>query len=236
MNKRHDVEKAGRKGREHKKSVRLLCALGELGTRARVRPTGPKRGRMMGSPRDQQPWMDVPAMLWDLAKEYWDSGRDEDILILMDNMDGLDWVWRHRKILRDRDTYEKSLLHAYSACRVNWCHIPLLNLRYLFSLADQHKMILAADPLPDQETFTLYRGVAGRGKYRRVSGISWTSDITTAEFFAARFKDRGDPAVYRIKVSRDSIFARLHESYRNENEYLVPSDDIRPKRLKEDSE
>lgn len=30
MNKRHDVEKAGRKGRGHKKSVRL-CALGELG-------------------------------------------------------------------------------------------------------------------------------------------------------------------------------------------------------------
>jgi len=173
-------------------------------------------------------------MLWDQAKEYWDAGEDDNILICMDNMDGLEWVSRHLDILIDRGTYEKSLLHAYSACRLNWCHYSLLDLRYLFSLADRNKMLLAADPLPDEQIFTLYRGVSGKGKYRRVSGISWTSDISTAKFFAARFKFE-NPAVYRIQVSRAKIFARLHESYRTENEYLVSFlDGTRPKRVKED--
>jgi len=181
-----------------------------------------------------EPWMDVNPMLWDQARESWDNGRDDEILLCMDNMEGLDWVWQHRNILRDRGTYEKALLEAYSRCRVNWCHISLLDLKYLFTLADKNKMLLVGDPLPDQQIFTLYRGVSGKGKYRRVKGISWTSDLTIAAFFAQRYKDKlEDPAVYQIKVARETIFARLHESCRNENEYLVPFlNDIRPKRLR----
>ena len=97
-----------------------------------------------------EPWMDVNPMLWDQARESWDNGRDDEILLCMDNMEGLDWVWQHRNILRDRGTYEKALLEAYSRCRVNWCHISLLDLKYLFTLADKNKMLLVGDHQPDQ--------------------------------------------------------------------------------------
>jgi len=169
-----------------------------------------------------EPWQDVdqhPALIAQ-AKEYWLNKKDEAILTFMDNMVGLEWVGRHLHRFTERGTYEKVLLAAWSACRVNWSHYPIEYLRILFAIADREKMVSLGDPLPKHETFTLYRGVTGTGRRRRVSGISRTSDPQVATWFAKRFT--GEPAVYRITVNREMVYARLHESGRHENEYIVP--------------
>ena len=103
----------------------------------------------------------------------------------------------------------------------------------MFDLADHEKLIQAGDPVPDQETFTVYRGVGGNGRARRVNGYSWTSSFDTAVWFAKRAKLFGlnDPAVFTVTVPRETIMACCNE--RDEREYLLRLPlPVKPKRVK----
>lgn len=51
----------------------------------------------------------------------------------------------------------------------------------------------------------VYRGVSGAGKQRRVDGLSWTTELACACWFALRY-DLPDPAVYTARVSIDEVF------------------------------
>ena len=82
---------------------------------------------------------------------------------------------------------------------------------------NREKFLAAGDPLPNSIP-TLYRGVAGIPKYRHVRGISWTSDVEMAKWFATRF-GLVKPAVYYIEnIDPSLVWAHDNDA---ESEYLV---------------
>src|SRR5262249_11666432 len=80
---------------------------------------------------------------------------------------------------------------------------------------------------PGPGPFTLYRGVAGRGRARRVRGISWTADPDTASWFAYRYSGHlfglsnalESPAVFRGIFDEPDILAYIND--RNEEDFIV---------------
>ena len=85
--------------------------------------------------------------------------------------------------------------------------------------------------MPGPGPFELFRGVAGRGRARRVRGFSWTASEKTAEWFADRAGEWGlhDPAVFRMEVNADNVFAYCNE--REEQEFIVDHSALKkPKR------
>jgi hypothetical protein len=137
----------------------------------------------------------------------------------------LDLLAANVPLLKELDLYERGLLDALIASRTNnYVHrdkIPLL-----IEHADRAKLLAAGDPLPGPGPFLLYRGVAGRGSARRVRGLSWTASLDRARFFARRYPELHDPAVFRVTVSAEHVLAYTNE--RKEEEFLV----ILPKRTR----
>jgi hypothetical protein len=89
----------------------------------------------------------------------------------------------------------------------------------MFTRADRTKLRAAGDPLPGAGPFTVYRGVAGRGPARRVRGLSWTDDVEKAAWFAQRLPGLSDPAIYRVIVEGNEVFACNFG--RGEREFIV---------------
>ena len=88
------------------------------------------------------------------------------------------------------------------------------------------------DTLPDGKHFTLFRGVAGNGKNRRIKSFSWTDSPYIAAWFAKRYTGLEDPAVYEITVQRNQILAFSNE--RKESEFILQLPlTVKPKRLEE---
>jgi hypothetical protein len=168
----------------------------------------------------------IPERLRDQARELFIAG--ESFLCLADNTAGLWLVQVNALWLLRRGIYEQTLLHAMSDTRTNHRRVSMEWFRNLFFIADKSKLLAAGDPLPSSGPFTLYRGVAGRGRARRVRGVSWTGNIENAIWYAKRFQggdepdpELADPAVFKVVVEAKHVMARLDASYRNEDEYLV---------------
>lgn len=162
----------------------------------------------------------VDSVLHERALQKWQRGKDDSILCLMDNLKCLFFVNHNLPRLIARGTYEKCLISAFIGTRTNNGNWTQKDLEYFFSLANRRKLLMAGDKLPDGDEFILYRGVAGIGNKRRIRGISWTSDLERAKWFANRWKEfLPNPAVYMIKVKRDQILAYCND--RNENEFLI---------------
>lgn len=53
------------------------------------------------------------------------------------------------------------------------------------------------------ETMTLYRGCTPE----RLNGMSWTTDLKTAQWFAKRFGDEGE--VYQIEIPSEFVLAKI---------------------------
>lgn len=155
------------------------------------------------------------------ALKKWERGREDYILaVMMSNEIELNFVVDNMHRLIARGTYEKCLLSAYISTRTNHSHWHKKNLEMLFMLANKQKLLMAGNKLPDSNEFILYRGVSGTGHKRRIRGISWTSDIDRAKWFANRMAELfGNPGCYNINVKRNHILAYCNE--RNENEFLI---------------
>jgi hypothetical protein len=102
-------------------------------------------------------------------------------------------------------------------------------------LADRAKFLAAGDELPGPGPFTVYRGVAGCGKARRIRGLSWTLSLQRAAWFANRFR-LADPAVYRLTADDAQVLAYLNTRYRNEEELLILVGETKPVRCLADVE
>jgi len=120
---------------------------------------------------------------------------------MADNVHGVALVWRNQGVLKVQGAYEPALLSAWIDTRTNHHYVPRWVVDDLFRSADRERLRAAGDPLPSVGPFTLYRGVSGRGRARRVRGISWTSSLEKAIWFAHRFASLGDPAVFRLVVA-----------------------------------
>src|SRR5262245_48976710 len=103
-------------------------------------------------------------------------------------------------LLRSLGLYEAGLLDAYTTHPASNRQIPARWLRQLFTMADRATLRAAGEPFPGPGPYTLYRGVAGGPKDRRVRGLSWTLDQEKAWWFARRWSFLADPAVYRLTV------------------------------------
>jgi len=146
-------------------------------------------------------------------------------------------VWQNINELKIRGLYEEALLFAFTSARVNNHHWPLDVLIRLFKLADRDCLRAAGDPLRGPGPFTIYRGVAGRTRARRIRGLSWTGSLERAQWFAERGEYFGfaDPAVYQVTVDADAVLA--YDNGRNEQEFIVMlPGSVKPVRVKEKEE
>ena len=176
-------------------------------------------------------WLEpIPLELRESAVAALGRGDVMEFLMRADNEDGLELVSRNYTFLRDSGLYESALLEAWTSCRTNWSRYRLFDLMWLFAVADRQKLREAGSPIPKQISFVAYRGVAGKGKRRRVSGLSWTESAETAQWFAARYEWLADPAVYQVRFRNENIVAYLNT--RDEQEYILRTDGLRPRRLR----
>jgi hypothetical protein len=166
-------------------------------------------------------WLDpIPPVLHEMARQAIKEGDGIRFLCLASNESGVVLVSNNAELLLERGTYEAALLHAITATRTNNHRIPRSCLKNLFRLADRAKLLAAGDPLPGAGPFTLYRGVAGKPSDRRVRGISWTGTLERALWFANRYPELGNPAVYKAEVEALHVLAYVG-SHRGEDEYVV---------------
>ena len=174
--------------------------------------------------------LEDPSIL-EMAMESWKEGDVVGVLEMMSNELSMGFVIDNWPLLKKIGKYEEALLHAYQSIRTNYSTWSMDLLRILFMQADIEKLRKVGDPIPDQETFILYRGVSGVGRKRRVSSLSWTESPNTAAWFAKRY-GLPDPAVFMVTVPKESIMACSFD--RNEREYLLRLPlPVKPKRLKE---
>lgn len=161
----------------------------------------------------------VPSALREHALDAYDAGNAMGILITMSNAGGLAFVCDNSRALRAKGIYEEALVYAYTGVRTNWSSWSLETIHMMFILADRAKLLAAGSPLPPGEQFTLYRGVAGVGRARRCSGMSWTNDRDRARWFATRLSHLPGPAVHETIVSASEIYC--YYTGRDENDFIV---------------
>ena len=141
-----------------------------------------------------------------------DEGDPAKFLLPASNEWHLNLVSMNQGALLKRGIYESALLSAFINTRTSNRRWPLNTLRLLFKIANRDRLLAAGDPLPGPGPFTIFRGVAGKGRARRVRGFSWTALREKAQWFAERLTF-ADPAVFQVTVGVDDVLA-----YRNERD------------------
>jgi hypothetical protein len=140
------------------------------------------------------------------------------VLILMSNTCGIDFIWDNLFLLKEDGLLEKAFVFAWDGSRVNWCHVPQWMLNFTVSQCSRDRLRSLGDPIPDGETFTLFRGISGNGPARRKRGLSWTGDFEKAKWFAVRFPHLAVPAVIQATIPRECVL--FYTNSRQENEFI----------------
>jgi hypothetical protein len=161
----------------------------------------------------------IPVGLREAAVAALDREDVVGFLTKASNDAGLSLVAKNVGELTERRLYEPALLHAWVGTRTNHIRCPMRVIRGLFEAADRERLRASGDPMPGEGPFTVYRGVAGRGPARRVRGISWTASLERAIWFARRYPNLADPAVYQLDVPQDAVLACVDD--RQESEFLL---------------
>ncbi|HWG41297.1 MAG TPA: hypothetical protein VN688_00820 [Gemmataceae bacterium] len=158
----------------------------------------------------------VHPALHEQARGAFDAG---DVMLLliscMDRQMQLGFVVDNIVTLKKRGIYEPCLLEAFTNAKTNFYNWSDIVLSFLFRTADRKRLLESGDLLPEQETFRLYRGVAGVGRWRRPRGFSWTLSLDVACWFAVRF-DLANPAVMSVEVPRDTVLAYMNDRHEEE--------------------
>jgi hypothetical protein len=134
---------------------------------------------------------------------------------LMHGASQLDLAIKNAGALQKRGVWEKAVIYAYTREAAD--RRPLSSLRWILESVDRERLLEAGDPLPGPGPFVIYRGIANG---RRVSGPSWTSNLTLAAIFAAIAPGR-DPAVYVTTVPAADVFF-----YKFNNECVTEYPDV----------
>ncbi|GAB4371902.1 MAG: hypothetical protein Kow00128_20250 [Deltaproteobacteria bacterium] len=171
------------------------------------------------------------------ANEALEERDGVGFMVLVGNERRVEHLFDNLHLLRDRGMYESALHETYTS---QWTN-PALRLpvphhvwRFFFSIADRDRLRACGDPLPGPGPFTLYRGVSGRGKARRVKGFSWTGRQDVARWFAGLMaygdgRNLPDPAVFVATVPESAVL--FYTDGRNEEEYVIFPDGINPRRV-----
>jgi hypothetical protein len=129
------------------------------------------------------------------------------------------------KLLELRGMCESALTEAvFSGGRSNpkW---GMGVLEKLFASLNRKKLLTCGDPLPEAQTFVLYRGVSGTGQQRQIRGLCWTSSFDVACWFADRSRDFGDPGVYSAVISRNDVY--VYSRRHGREDFLVRPRSVR---------
>jgi hypothetical protein len=165
-------------------------------------------------------WLDpIPVGLRERALTAWQSGNWRSFLSGASHDYWLELVLMNTPEFLKRGCYENALAYAYGGGRTTQANFSSKVLREMFVLADRARLLDAGEPLPSQGPFTLYRGVAGPAKQRRIRGFSWSGSIMAAAWFAWRFEFLGTPALYKATVCKKDIL--FYTNDRKEDEYIV---------------
>lgn len=151
-----------------------------------------------------------------------DSDIEEFLCRWFSSTDRLDFVLDHRAELMRYGLFEQGLFSSWIGARTNVRNWRGRFAQYIFGRCDRDRLLAAGQPLPGSGPFVLYRGVGGKGAARRKRGISWTSSLAKARWFAAWYADRfelPDPTVYRTVVGEKEVLAFSND--RQEEEFLV---------------
>ena len=166
----------------------------------------------------------------ELELEHLRKGLDDGdvglLLLHVPNHCKMAFVFDNFIQLKDRGLYEECLLDAYRMANTNLHNWQQSVLEFMFRHADRKILREYGDPIPGKAPYTLYRGVAGKGRARRLRGLSWTSSFDTAKWFAKRFTEFGleNLAVIMAEVPDEYVLA--YDNGRNEQEFicLIPDD------------
>jgi hypothetical protein len=155
--------------------------------------------------------------LHELAKEAFKIGDYGRLLPLCDGQKSrLIFVADNVEVLKNRDIYEPCLLMAYTTPRTNFHDWRSSFIRCLFDAANSEKLRAAGDPVPDQASLRIYRGIAGEN-CRRPRGWAWTLSLDVACWYAMRY-DLNNPTVLTSVI--DSSDVRAYSNRRNEFEVI----------------
>ncbi len=165
-------------------------------------------------------WLDpIPLSLRAQALFAFEDGQVEGFLRLADSEQRLALVVHNR--LLQKQLYEVALLDAFLGTGTNHHRWSLAQLRFLFAVADRTRLRAINDPLPGGGPYTVYRGVAGHGRVRRIMGVAWTGSLERARKFAEGYVGRlPNPAVYCVVVDEPHVLYYANQLKR-EQEFLV---------------
>lgn len=144
---------------------------------------------------------------------------------------GLPLLWFNAEHFQQLGLFEQALLYAFTATRTNK-YGPEEELDIMFHWADRKRLRDAGQPLPGTGPFTLYRGVAGIGRYRKVYGYSWTPSLESAQWFASRARacyGLCKPGVYRITATEDDVLAHINDG--QQEQFIVHPGNVRKPQL-----
>lgn len=149
------------------------------------------------------------------------------LLAYLNNTEHLDFVFQNMRVLRDVGLYEEALVFAFSSTRTNNAKWNEDVLEFMFRFGDGQRLRNCGAALPSGSTFTIYRGVSGHGRARRIRGFSWTDSLDAACWFALRF-GLANPAVFQATVTSDDVLVFIED--RKEREFVLQPE--KPTRLK----
>lgn len=169
----------------------------------------------------------VPTQMRNEAKMQFDEGNVAALLETIPERDRMKFVLRNTGTLLQRGIYEQALACAFANSRTNFAACPPSAIRTAFERAERAKLLAAGDPLPPGDGFTVYRGVAGVRRQRRLPGPAWTDDLETAKGYARGGAAAGlpDPTVLVATVRREDV------SYYSQNDRTFVAFVDKPKRL-----
>lgn len=162
----------------------------------------------------------IPDVLRDQAVEAIDAGDVEGWLSKASNDVSTYIVAHNMEPLRERELLERAVVQAMQMIRGNNHHL-YGRLDALFSGCDRARLLAVGDPLPGVGPWTLYRGVGGLGRARRLRGYSWTADREVAEWFARRAHLNGLSAPAVVSATAHAGDVLFYTNAREEREFVL---------------
>lgn len=157
----------------------------------------------------------IPEQMRHLAMEAWEQGDALGITCLAGHADRGQLLFDNIQQFRKAGIYEKALFKTF----IHGPTMPPDNWQFLFSFADLEKLHACGGPVP---TFnmTVFRGVNNCRQRRWIRGPSWTSNPSTAAWFASRFTfPDANPALYSVCVRPEHVLFVTND--RSEEEVVV---------------
>lgn len=158
-----------------------------------------------------------PALAQQAIRAFQDGDPLSFVSVGVSGHGALALVFDNTFALRERGMFEAALVQAYCGVKSNHAHWGTGVIRDLLKFANRQRLRAAADPLPGSGPFRVYRGVSGKGRARKVKGLSWTSSLEVACWFA--YAGFVSPAVHIVDLEEDNVF--FYTNKRNEFEFVA---------------